>query len=132
MQVVHCDLKPENLLLDSEGHLKLADFGCALDLADDKAAPEGSSKRRNSLSGTADYVSPEVSAPSVAASNVLEVQCVFLHCLPATRISAPPFVVRSYSTEAMYVSGYHFFAVGTTEFSWSLTLDLGRFLDVLW
>ena len=28
-KVVHMDLKPDNILLDQEGHLKLIDFGCA-------------------------------------------------------------------------------------------------------
>lgn len=32
--VVYRDLKPENLLLDRDGHLKITDFGFAKKLAD--------------------------------------------------------------------------------------------------
>lgn len=58
IQVVHRDLKPENLLLSSLGHLKLADFGSAKDLSE--AAPMAEGMRANILSGTADYIAPEV------------------------------------------------------------------------
>lgn len=48
------DLKPENILLDSEGHIKLADFGLAKENVNDAA--EGA----HSICGTPEYLSPEV------------------------------------------------------------------------
>ncbi|KAF3924429.1 Phototropin-1 [Arthrobotrys entomopaga] len=50
--VVYRDLKPENCLLDSQGHLLLTDFGLS------KVAEEGA--RCKSLSGTPEYMAPEV------------------------------------------------------------------------
>lgn len=44
--------QPENLLVDSEGHLRLTDFGFAKFLAD--------GKRTYTLCGTPDYIAPEV------------------------------------------------------------------------
>jgi serine/threonine protein kinase len=47
-------LKPENILLDGEGHIKLVDFGLA------KEGVYEAAEGANSLCGTPEYLSPEV------------------------------------------------------------------------
>jgi serine/threonine protein kinase len=50
--VVYRDLKPENCLLDSEGHLLLTDFGLSKVAVDPESC--------NSMLGTVEYMAPEV------------------------------------------------------------------------
>ncbi len=55
---VHCDVKPANMLLDSEGFVTLSDFGIAQVTRSD-AAGEMITKSPEVLMGTPDYISPE-------------------------------------------------------------------------
>lgn len=51
LQIIHCDLKPENLLLTSDGDIKVADFGLSLDLTLEKPFL---------ATGSLSYCAPEV------------------------------------------------------------------------
>lgn len=53
--IVHGDLKPSNILLTSEGRVKIIDFGCAMELSQDCNMVTSVE-----FQGTAGYVPPEV------------------------------------------------------------------------
>jgi hypothetical protein len=50
---IHRDLKPDNILIGADGHIKLADFGSCIKMENGKA-------RSSVTVGTPDYVSPDV------------------------------------------------------------------------
>lgn len=54
LNYIHRDIKPDNIVLDANGHIRLADFGSCL-----KLGPNGK-VQSNVAVGTPDYISPEI------------------------------------------------------------------------
>ena len=52
-QIIHCDIKPQNVLLDSQLNAKIADFGLAKLLMKDQT------RTRTNVMGTMGYMAPE-------------------------------------------------------------------------
>ena len=82
--VVHRDVKPANILLRQDGHVKVADFGIA------KAGAGNDLTRTGVVMGTAKYLSPEQvsGCPAEASSDIYALGIVLYEML----CGAPPFV----------------------------------------
>src|SRR5215471_11335872 len=56
---VHCDVKPANILRESQVHVVLSDFGIVQRIQPNNQSDEQSPESTDSLMGTPDYISPE-------------------------------------------------------------------------
>ena len=79
--VVHRDVKPANILLDSDGRPRLADFGIS------RAVDTSGSTRAGTVMGTAAYLAPEQVRGQGAgpAADVYALALVLIECLTAER-----------------------------------------------
>lgn len=89
LDIIYRDLKPENILIDSDGHIRLADFGLAKEhVSDNKIA--------QSFCGSPAYLSPEmVNRRGVGkAADIYGVGAVLYEMISGT----PPFYAHDLST----------------------------------
>lgn len=85
--LIHCDIKPQNVLINQQGQAKVADFGIARAFSEaDLQAPETTSE---GIWGSPHYFSPEQAAgePLTPASDVYSIGVIMYEMLAGT----PPF-----------------------------------------
>ncbi|WZZ90821.1 hypothetical protein YC2023_119400 [Brassica napus] len=90
--ITYCDLKPSNILLDENGHIKLCDFGLARKLDDISNSKSPSTGKR----GTPYYMAPELYEDGGVhsfASDLWALGCVLYECYTGR----PPFVAREFT-----------------------------------
>lgn len=97
--VVHRDLKPDNILVDSEGKPHLLDFGTAKLISSAEADVKSAFTREGFLSFTPQYASPEqvLGKPITTASDTYSLG-VLLYLLLSNKL---PYELQEFSTDEM-------------------------------
>ena len=88
--IVHCDLKPSNIKIGSDGRLKVLDFGLATFAAEHAASIDSAAAdptRQSAMFGTAPYMSPEQARgePLDRRTDVWALGCVLYQMLTGER-----------------------------------------------
>ena len=85
--IIHCDLKPDNILCKTNGQIQLGDFGCAVELNTphrsekcEECRPKHTGKAANLL-GTADYACPELLRGTAEGDLTVAVDMWSLGCI---------------------------------------------------
>jgi HAMP domain-containing protein len=91
--VVHRDIKPQNLMIDPSGFLKVMDFGIAR-LAEDARQQDKGLTVAGMMIGTPDYMSPEqlMGQPLDGRADLYAVGAVLFECLTGRTVFAEPTV----------------------------------------
>jgi serine/threonine-protein kinase len=81
--IVHRDVKPSNIMIDRQGHVKVTDFGLA-----DVEGIDGVAEARDRPLGTPGWIAPEVaqSRRATAASDIYSLGLVLYACLTGRKL----------------------------------------------
>jgi serine/threonine-protein kinase len=87
--VVHRDIKPQNLVLDSQGFLKVMDFGIAR-LVEGRRPPGPGLTADGSIIGTPEYMAPEqlMGQPVDGRADLYAAGCLLFECATGRRLFA--------------------------------------------